>query len=267
VKWTDELDSILAEAVKSQDWQDLGDAFGKAIINAFTGGLESQESEAIPAIGGAFVDFLRGAVGEIYFDGTIREGINRWINETFILPFERLSIIYSQLGKDIVDGLKAGFSLNWDQWLSSFKNFWTIMITAAKNILGISSPSTVFAEIGKNIIQGIMTGMISAFGALLNYVNTIVDLLLAPFAPLIDLITGSTGGASAGSSLGGSTGTVGGRDMGGTLTSTATENYYNYYYGPVYFQGTGQTNGGVDCQSPNPALSALGSSAPRMGVA
>lgn len=105
-----------------------------------------------------------------------------------------------------------------------------------------------------------MSGMSSAFSALLSFVNDIVDLLLAPFAPLLDIIGGAVGGASATSSLGG-TGTTGGRVGGGTLTGS-TENYYNYYYGPVYFGGTGQTNGGVDCQYPNPMLGASSTGLP-----
>ena len=164
-----------------------------------------------------------------------------------------------------MDGIKAGFTGKWEEWRTAFTDFWNTFIAVSKAILGISSPSTVFAGIGVNIIQGMINGMSSMFGVLISFVNNMVDSLLAPFAPLIDMFGGSTGGASGGVSFGGG-GTTGGSTGGGTLTSTAVENYYNYYYGPVYFSGNGQTNGGVDCQSPNPALSALGSHAPRMGV-
>ena len=267
----DVIDSQLAVAVSNYDWTELGASFGEAILGAMGSGIETKQTELAPALGLALANFFKGAIGESWSmasgQDTAAVFLRVWIIEPFqnFISFGPYQELFKRLGGDIMDGIKAGFTGKWEEWRTAFTDFWNTFIAVSKAILGISSPSTVFAGIGVNIIQGMINGMSSMFGVLLSFVNNMVDSLLAPFAPLIDIIGGSTGGASGGVSFGGG-GTTGGRTGGGTLTSTAVENYYNYYYGPVYFSGNGQTNGGVDCQSPNPALSALGSHAPRMGV-
>ena len=112
-------------------------------------------------------------------------------------------------------------------------------------------------EIGVNIIQGLIAGIQSAFGVLMTFITGVVSAILAPFAPILELL-----GIDISGGIGGAVGGVGGiGTTDGTLT-TGTQNYYNYYYGPVYFNDTGQTNGGVDCQYPNPVLSATGTGVP-----
>ena len=110
-----------------------------------------------------------------------------------------------------------------------------------------------------------INGISDTWATLTTTISNLIQDLLDLMPNWLQNILGVGGGLDA-SGLGTASGGVAGTGT-GTLTSTATENYYNYYYGPVYFGGTGQTNGGVDCQSPNPALSALSPSLPPMGVA
>jgi hypothetical protein len=90
-------------------------------------------------------------------------------------------------------------------------------------------------------------------------VTGLVDIILAPLQPILDLLgigggTGSTGGidtsGSGWSDRGGGTGTAG-SGTGGTPAGGAV---VNNFYGAVYFGDMGQL--GYDCPSPHPLMTA-----------
>jgi TP901 family phage tail tape measure protein len=78
---------------------------------------------------------------------------------------------FQTIGSDLVDGLKQGISNSW----SSFKTYLTDKlgdpVKWAKKVLGISSPSKVFANIGENVVAGYIQGIDSMSAQLQNTVG------------------------------------------------------------------------------------------------
>jgi phage-related protein len=63
------------------------------------------------------------------------------------------------IGGNIVQGIKDGFMAPWNSFIGWVGEQINKLPDAAKKVLGISSPSTVFAEIGNNIVSGLQQGM------------------------------------------------------------------------------------------------------------
>ena len=166
----------LWEPIQNFDWQkfgyDLGQKLGTAIKNAmdfvtktipdwlssvwnnflvstetfFTVSLPKFVTETIPNAFNAAVEFMKG-LPEMMWNAVV-DGYNWFVS----------------VGEAIIDGIWEGFTSVWQ----AIKDFVGGFVQGFKDALGIHSPSKVFAEIGKNIIDGLV-------GAL--NVNTIKDSL------------------------------------------------------------------------------------------
>jgi hypothetical protein len=180
-----------------------------------------------------------------------------------------------QIGADAWEGLRVGFTrMSWDAkvWIDEK------IVQPIKDFLGIASPSTVFAGIGGDIIDGLLNGLKSGWSSVTTWFTTKFTNLLENLTwdNIIAVISGNmsiselfggsggTSGYSTGGGLAGGTGSVGGRDMGGTLTGTTT-NTFNFY-GTVYMNGVGP-EGTFDCPSPHPIMIASSQSLLTPGVA
>lgn len=64
-----------------------------------------------------------------------------------------------QAGRDLIEGLKQGIKQKAKAIYDAASNVVTGAINAAKNVLGINSPSRVFMEIGRFVDQGFMIGL------------------------------------------------------------------------------------------------------------
>jgi len=269
---------ILSDQIVSMDWKPIANALTEVFNLAITATLEGLyiiiEIIDWRPVGAALWNGLIEVFQGVIDSGAnlLLEGLAKIFRDPDVATFQanvkigatRLKNIAIEIGTSIVEGIETGINIMSFGLYGRIQTLAESLINLFKRIFGISSPSTVFMEIGTNIIQGLMSGILSMVAPLIQFLNTVVGIILAPFQPILDLLGLDFGGGGLDAT---GLGTAGGGVAGsGTLTSTATQNYYNYYYGPVYFQGTGQTNGGVDCQSPNPALNALGSSLPAMGA-
>ena len=67
---------------------------------------------------------------------------------------------WSDVGKDIVTGISKGIQDNLDKVRTTLKNLAMEAITAAKTELGIASPSKPFAEMGREIVAGLVNSVI-----------------------------------------------------------------------------------------------------------
>ena len=74
---------------------------------------------------------------------------------------------FATVGFDIfgymADGFMKGVTDKHGDTLESIRKFFDDLVEGVKEFLGIHSPSTVFADIGKNVIQGLINGMGSLF--------------------------------------------------------------------------------------------------------
>lgn len=85
--------------------------------------------------------------------------IKNW--DAIIKFFAGLGSKFLKFGKNIVDGLWNGISNTWKTLTSGISNLIGGLISWVKGLLGIHSPSRVFAEIGNNITQGLVGGIVA----------------------------------------------------------------------------------------------------------
>ena len=98
------------------------------------------------------------------------------------------------IGKRIVEGIWQGIQNAASWFASQVKNFFSNIIKSVKSVLGIKSPSKVFAGIGKNMALGLGVGFEDEIGDVERDINSSV----AGLVP-----TSSGGGIAIGTSYGG----------------------------------------------------------------
>jgi phage-related protein len=79
---------------------------------------------------------------------------------------------WAEVGKNIVDGLLGGLKKAWTSLTKWFTDAWDGLVGGVKDLLGIHSPSRVFAGIGKNMALGIGEGWDDEFGDIQKGINS-----------------------------------------------------------------------------------------------
>jgi tape measure domain-containing protein len=173
--------------------------------------------------------------------------------------------MYADIGRGLVGGLNQ-IDISAQKWVDDH------IINPIKRALGIASPSSVFMQIGRDIVQGLMNGISFMGNSLITVFEGIIDriLQLPGFRQVAEFLgvevgggTGSTGGidtsGSGWSDRGGGTGTTG---TGGVLSTAG--GVVNNFYGNVYFGDMGQL--GYECPSPHPLMAASANSVLNLNV-
>lgn len=84
--------------------------------------------------------------------------------ETIVRGFLACVKSYWSIGKSIVDGIRKGITEQWQRLKTDVSNLFTGLVDWIKKLLGIHSPSTVFAGIGTNMAKGIDAGWQDTIG-------------------------------------------------------------------------------------------------------
>lgn len=114
---------------------------------------------------------------------SLRDVYNKWRDDLANHFFGSMQ----NLGGRIIDGLTSGIINGIGRVISAIQGVTDALPQWVKDKLGIHSPSTVFAGLGQNIIEGLVQGMQSMAGA--------------PQAVLSDMTAGMVGGANAGNTV------------------------------------------------------------------
>lgn len=138
------------------DWFDLADTvfafFGDAIAGIDISRIVTSLGKVLGSIFSAIPDIIAGII----------MGIG-----DFLAP------IFGEVGIDIWDGLREGVEGELRGAVNTVKGWFTKhIVEPVKAVLGIHSPSTVFAEIGTNLIQGLLNGISTAWSMLTSFFNT-----------------------------------------------------------------------------------------------
>lgn len=147
---------------------------GKSVTGAFSS-FESIRADILTP----FIDTLTDIVEAL--TQLVKSGDFSAFKQSFVAAFSNLGSLgdlYNQgkkMGSDLIDGLREGWSSGSIQ--ESISSFVNKMLSFFKGLLGINSPSTVFMEYGRNILQGLAAGL-KDFGsfignALMGLVNGI----------------------------------------------------------------------------------------------
>ena len=97
-----------------------------------------------------------------------------------------------EYGAAILDGLWQGLKdtgkILWDWFIN---DFWNPLVEDIKGFLGIHSPSTLFEDIGINILQGLFDGVYSMISPIWNVFSDIWEGIKAVFEPVTSWLGGT----------------------------------------------------------------------------
>ena len=164
------LDSITS-TFASIDWEGLGQQVKDFLVNIDWAGIAESVFTAIGAAFGAAVEFLWGFIKDAW------SSVVAWWRDT----------AYED-GKFTLEGLLSGI---WDvcknigTWIKD--HIFTPFVEGFKKVFGIHSPSTVMAEIGTYIMQGLLNGVSSL-------VDAVVSLFTSLKTKVLDIFDGLWGG-------------------------------------------------------------------------
>lgn len=118
----------------------------------------------LPEIIGVGIEIVIAlASGLVSNAGHIIAAVPRLV-ETIVRGFLACVKSYWNIGKSIVDGIRQGVTEQWQRLKSDVSNLFTGLVSWIKKLLGIHSPSRVFADIGQNMAAGIGDGWASTIG-------------------------------------------------------------------------------------------------------
>lgn len=118
----------------------------------------------LPEIIGVGIEIVIAlASGLVSNTGHIIAAVPRLV-ETIVRGFLADVKSYWYIGKSIVDGIRQGVTEQWQRLKSDVSNLFTGLVDWIKKLLGIHSPSRVFADIGQNMAAGIGDGWASTIG-------------------------------------------------------------------------------------------------------
>lgn len=162
----------------SNIWNGIQEAF--SVAAEVLGGFFSAAWDAITAVWDFAVEFfsgvwdgISGAFGAAaeWFGGVFSDawsavtsawdGVTAFFSEVWddiTGVFSNVWEKFSQIGKNIVDGIKDGIKGAWDAFTKWLNGLVGGIVDGVKAMLGIHSPSTVFAGIGENMALGLAEG-------------------------------------------------------------------------------------------------------------
>lgn len=118
----------------------------------------------LPEIIGVGIEIVIAlASGLVSNAGHIIAAVPRLV-ETIVRGFLANVKSYWDIGKSIVDGIRKGITEQWQRLKADVSNLFTGLVDWIKKLLGIHSPSTVFAGIGTNMAKGIGAGWQDTIG-------------------------------------------------------------------------------------------------------
>ena len=95
--------------------------------------------------------------------------------------------VSNNIGADIVLGIANGIKSSVSYAADAIKNLGTTIIEAFCKLLGINSPSTVFATFGANIIGGLVLGLLKNGGVVVSAIKNLGKLLINSFCKLLGI--------------------------------------------------------------------------------
>lgn len=162
---------------------------GVDLVMALIDGIVQAIPRMVDAGYKTIIDFCNGLATAIRENNHLLiEAVDNVMSSIFVAIGEWLGH-FATVGFDmfgcIAEGFKKGITDKHGSTMKSILGFFTKLVNGVKEFLGIHSPSTVFAGIGKNVIQGLINGMgslISNAGAKAREIATNIKNKIVEFA-------------------------------------------------------------------------------------
>ena len=148
--------NALSTAIKNVDWQKLGHDVATFIANIDWTGVADALFDGIGAALGGIAAFLWGLIEDAW------NSVVDWWHEN---AYEDGEFTMAGLLEGIWNGIK-----NIGTWI--YEHIFKPFIDGFKSAFGIASPSTVMAEQGDFIVQGLLQGITNAWHAITEFFST-----------------------------------------------------------------------------------------------
>lgn len=201
--------------INSFNWRN----FGKAVGDSINGALQNVDYEtSSKTLSGGIQGILNSATEAVYTIDWEKLGSKMYASFTsfdwgglFSSIFEFLGAIIPSIGEIIVGWYMAGWP-EYEEWLKgnlekaggnvflgfiygiidAFKTFGIMIydhvikpfVDGFKNALGIHSPSTLFEEFGKNIVQGLYNGLVNLWDKVSSIFTNLVSSVTGKFTEI-----------------------------------------------------------------------------------
>ena len=142
--------------------------------------------EDVRNIFGNVIDIITGIFeGDGYKVG---EAVRNLITNVLKLIYD-LNQSFVEIGWELIKGLVKGIWECIKNLPSLLAGFCEFVVDFFKGLFGIHSPSTVFAELGVNLIEGLIEGITSMFDAIGETISNLVDSILEAFNGITDKLS------------------------------------------------------------------------------
>jgi tape measure domain-containing protein len=172
-KAVDGLKSFLGIHSPSKVFADIGMNVVQGLINGI-GNMYSDAVQAIIKVVTGMVSAITNKMGEFLSKGqesmtNFKNGVSNKLSDVKNAATDVISNVlsgiggklseFTSMGSNLINGLKTGIQNAAYSAVSAAKGVVSDAISAAKNLLGIHSPSKVFADIGKYSDEGFIQGL------------------------------------------------------------------------------------------------------------
>ena len=173
IDW-DRLYDGIADTLSKIDWADIiyllhiGDGVGLSLKSIFSKEMLCD----IIKVGLEFIGEMFKELGEGILSAI--EGLVVTVGLIILGIPATLAAKVIQIGASIVDGIIEGITGKVSNLRETVDNFFQNIIDWVKDLFGIHSPSTVFAEIGSFLIEGLLQGISKMWGSLTEFFSTAI---------------------------------------------------------------------------------------------
>lgn len=167
-------------------WEGIKEIF--TVVAEVLGGFFEAAVEAIKEVWNGIIEFFHGiweSIQEVFSDvaefigNTFEKAVElvkkawdgitsffKGVVSKIVGVFSGLKSKFSSIGKNIVSGIKSGITAAWDGLKRTVGGLVSGVVDFVKGLLGIKSPSKVFAEIGGYMAEGLGVGWSKEFGGI-----------------------------------------------------------------------------------------------------
>ncbi len=154
-------------AIAETDWQQIGSFIREGLENIDWQGIAYSLGQLVGAVVRAAIEFAVGLLGDLW------SIISEWWDEQVQIAEERAAESGCTVGEMLIGGILEGLVeaiAGIGSWL--WKNIGEPIVEGFKDMFGIHSPSTVMAEIGVYLIEGLLQGIRETWGNIVAYLST-----------------------------------------------------------------------------------------------
>lgn len=167
---------FISNVIENIDWYAIGESVREFLCGIDWAGVAASFFEFVGAAFGGFASFLIGLFGESFVTGSAMSG-------------DALQESAGNLWEGFCEGIKNAFAS-----IGEFvkNNIFEPFMEGIRNAFGIHSPSTVMAEIGGYLIEGLKNGILGAFESLKETIGGVASGVVEKFKDILGIHSPST---------------------------------------------------------------------------